>query len=620
MEVQVDIDKRKQSWMAWYIIAAVLGVLLVNQMWDTAKHVETIPYSTFEQLAADHKIAEVVIGQDTIEGKLKEPAADGKTQFVTIRADAAIADKLTAEGVKVSGAPPTGFIGTILSWAVPAVIFYVLWVLLFRRIATGQGLGGLMSVGKSRAKVYVETDTKVTFKDVAGVDEAKFELQEFVAFLKDPKSFGRLGAHAPKGILLVGPPGTGKTLLARAVAGEAGVPFFSISGSEFVEMFVGVGAARVRDLFEQARKAAPCIIFIDELDALGRSRQVGGIGGAEEKEQTLNQLLAELDGFDPSTGVILLGATNRPEVLDPALLRAGRFDRQVLVDRPDRKGRLEILKVHVRRIVLDPAFDLDRMAAMTTGFTGADIANLVNESAIVATRRNRSRVTFDDMTAAIERIIAGIEKRSRILTPQERRRVAYHEMGHALVAASLPGVDPVLKVSIIPRGVGALGYTIQHPTEDRFLLAASELRKRITVLMGGRAAEALLFAGDVSTGAADDLQRATDIATEMVTLYGMEEAVGQRTYKPAPHAFLSGQVLDKPLASETTQREIDLSVRDIVAKAFDEARAILTKRRTDLDRGAELLLAKEVLTSDDFPVLQQSRAADEQPVAPIAQA
>jgi cell division protease FtsH len=561
-----------------------------------------------------------VIGPDTIEGKLKEPTADGKTQFVTIRADPAIADKLTAEGVKVSGAPPTGFIGTILSWAVPAVIFYVLWVLLFRRMAAGQGLGGLMSVGKSRAKVYVETDTKVTFKDVAGVDEAKFELQEFVAFLKDPKSFGRLGAHAPKGILLVGPPGTGKTLLARAVAGEAGVPFFSISGSEFVEMFVGVGAARVRDLFEQARKAAPCIIFIDELDALGRSRQVGGIGGAEEKEQTLNQLLAELDGFDPSTGVILLGATNRPEVLDPALLRAGRFDRQVLVDRPDRKGRLEILKVHVRRIVLDPALDLDRMAAMTTGFTGADIANLVNESAIVATRRNRSRVTFDDMTAAIERIIAGIEKRSRILTPQERRRVAYHEMGHALVAASLPGVDPVLKVSIIPRGVGALGYTIQHPTEDRFLLAASELRKRITVLMGGRAAEALLFAGDVSTGAADDLQRATDIATEMVTLYGMEEAVGQRTYKPAPHAFLSGQVLDKPLASETTQREIDLSVRDIVAKAFDEARAILTKRRTDLDCGAELLLAKEVLTSDDFPVLQQSRAADEQPVAPIAQA
>jgi cell division protease FtsH len=620
MEVEVDSNQRNQTWMASYIIAAVLGILLVHQMWETAKQTETISYSEFEQLAADHKIAEAVIGTDMIEGKLKEPAADGKTKFVTVRADPAIADKLSREGVKVSGAPPTGFVGTILAWLIPALIFYVLWVLLFRRMAAGQGLGGLMAVGKSRARVYVETDTKVTFKDVAGVDEAKFELQEFVSFLKDPKSFGRLGAHAPKGILLVGPPGTGKTLLARAIAGEAGVPFFSISGSEFVEMFVGVGAARVRDLFQQARKAAPCIIFIDELDALGRSRQVGGIGGTEEKEQTLNQLLAELDGFDPSTGVILLGATNRPEVLDPALLRAGRFDRQVLVDRPDRKGRLEILKVHVKRIVLDPALDLDRIAAMTAGFTGADIANLVNESAIVATRRNRSHVTFEDMAAAIERIIAGLEKKSRILTPQERRRVAYHEMGHALVAASLPGVDPVLKVSIIPRGVGALGYTIQHPTEDRFLLAASELRKRITVLMGGRAAEALLFAGDVSTGAADDLQRATDIATEMVTLYGMEETVGQRTYKPPPHAFLSGQALDKPTASETTQREIDLSVRDIIAKAFEEASIILTKRRGDLDRGTELLLAKEVITSADFPPLQQTKTGDAQPAAPLAQA
>jgi cell division protease FtsH len=486
MEVQVDADKRKQTWIAWYVIAAALGILLVHQMWDASKQTEAIPYSEFEQLAADHKIAEAVIGADMIEGKLKEPAADGKTKFVTIRADPAIANKLSAEGVKVSGAPSAGFIGTILAWAVPAIIFYILWVFLFRKFAGGQGIGGLMTVGKSRAKVYAETDTKVTFRDVAGVDEAKFELEEIVSFLKDPKSFGRLGAHAPKGILLVGPPGTGKTLLARAVAGEAGVSFFSISGSEFVEMFVGVGAARVRDLFQQARKTAPCIIFIDELDALGRSRQAGGIGGLDEKEQTLNQLLAELDGFDPSTGVILLAATNRPEILDPALLRAGRFDRQVLVDRPDRKGRLEILKVHVKQIVLDPKLDLDRIAAMTTGFSGADIANLVNESAVVATRRNRRHVTFEDVTAAIERIVAGLEKKSRILTPSERRRVAYHEMGHALVASSLPGADPVLKVSIIPRGVGALGYTIQHPTEDRFLLAESDLRSRIAVLMGGR--------------------------------------------------------------------------------------------------------------------------------------
>jgi cell division protease FtsH len=613
----MEINKQK-TWNMWYLVAAILAALALQQIWNTSRQTEAIPYSEFEQLVTDKKIAEVVIDSDMIEGTLKEPAPDGKTKFVTVRVDPAIADKLVTEGIKVTGAPPTGFIGTILAWTVPAIIFYFLWVFLARRFAGGQGLGGLMTVGKSRAKVYVETDTKVTFKDVAGVDEAKFELQEIVAFLKNPKSFGRLGARAPKGILLVGPPGTGKTLLARAVAGEAGVSFFSISGSEFVEMFVGVGAARVRDLFEQARKAAPCIIFIDELDALGRSRQAGGIGGMDEKEQTLNQLLSELDGFDPSTGVILLAATNRPEILDPALLRAGRFDRQVLVDRPERNGRLEILKVHVHKIILDPKVDLDRIAAMTTGFTGADLANLVNEAAVVATRRNSAQVTFEDVTVALERIVAGLEKKSRILTPPERRRVAYHEIGHALVAASLPGVDPVLKVSIIPRGIGALGYTIQHPTEDRFVLAASELRNRIAVLMGGRAAEVLIFEGDISTGAADDLQRATDIATEMVTLYGMAESVGQRTYKPAPQGFLSGQVLDKPVASEATLREIDLSVRDIVAEAFDEARAILTRRRADLDQGAELLLKKEAITAEDFPALQQAKPVGKLPVAPAA--
>ncbi len=604
----MDTNKQKQTWTMWYVVAAVMGALLLNQYWNVSRQTDAISYSQFEQLVADQKIAAVVIDSDLIEGTLKEPGPDGKTKFVTVRVDPAIADKLAAEGIKVSGAPPTGFIGTILAWTIPAIIFYFLLGFLFRNFAGKQGLGGLMTVGKSRAKVYVETDTKVTFKDVAGVDEAKFELQEVVSFLKNPKSFGRLGARAPKGILLVGPPGTGKTLLSRAVAGEAGVSFFSISGSEFVEMFVGVGAARVRDLFEQARKAAPCIIFIDELDALGRSRQAGGIGGHDEKEQTLNQLLAELDGFDPSTGVILLAATNRPEILDLALLRAGRFDRQVLVDRPDRKGRLEILKVHVHKIVLDPKVDLDRIAAMTTGFTGADLANLVNEAAVVATRRDSAQVTFKDVMAAIERVVAGLEKKSRILTPPERRRVAYHEVGHALVAASLPGVDPVLKISIIPRGVGALGYTIQHPTEDRFLLAASELRHRIAVLMGGRAAEVLLFKGDISTGAADDLQRATGIATEMVTLYGMAEAVGQRTYKPAPQGFLFGQPVDKPVASEATLREIDLSVRGIIADAFDEARAILTRRHADLDHGAELLLAKESITAEDFPAIRQMEA------------
>ncbi|TMJ87958.1 MAG: ATP-dependent zinc metalloprotease FtsH, partial [Alphaproteobacteria bacterium] len=429
-----------------------------------------------------------------------------------------------------------------------------------------------------------------------------------------PKNYGRLGAHVPKGILLVGPPGTGKTLLARAVAGEAGVPFFSISGSEFVEMFVGVGAARVRDLFEQARKAAPCIIFIDELDALGRSRSSGAIGGYDEKEQTLNQLLAELDGFDPSVGVILLAATNRPEILDPALLRAGRFDRQVLVDRPDKSGRLAILTVHVRKIRVGNDVDLDKVAALTAGLTGADIANLINEAAIAATRRNAAQVGMEDFTVAIERIVAGVEKKSRVLSKEERRRVAYHEMGHALVAASLPGVDPVHKVSIIPRGVGALGYTMQRPTEDRFLLAASELKNRIAVLMGGRAAEQLIFGGDVSTGAADDLQRATEIAVEMVTRYGMDQKVGQRTYTSRPQNFLPG-VQDRAVsAAEATEREIDLAVRDLIEAGDASARSILERRRADLDEGAALLIARETLTSEEFaplrPASAQQKAAE----------
>jgi cell division protease FtsH len=468
-----------------------------------------------------------------------------------------------------------------------------------------------MAVGKSHAKVYVETDTKVTFKDVAGVDEAKFELEEVVSFLRDPKTYGRLGARLPKGILLIGPPGTGKTLLARAVAGEAGVAFFSISGSEFVEMFVGVGAARVRDLFEQARKAAPCIIFIDEFDALGRSRVSGAFGGLDEKEQTLNQLLAELDGFDPRAGVILLAATNRPEILDPALLRAGRFDRQVLVDRPDRKGRIDILKVHVRKVQILPSVDLDAIAGLTPGFTGADLANLVNEAAIIATRRHGSTVTLDDFTAAIERIVAGLEKKSRVLNPEERRRVAYHEMGHALVAASLPGVDPVQKVSIIPRGVGALGYTIQRPTEDRFLLAETDLKNRITVLMGGRAAESLIFVGNVSTGAADDLQRATEIATEMITKHGMDKNVGQRTFIAPASPFLLNAPADRRQAAEATAREIDLAVNRIVEQAFEHAIQTLRERRGDLDAGAKLLLSRETVTAEEFSPIRSRQATSQ---------
>ena len=596
-------EERKHQFATWYIFAAFLGVMLIQYLWLQYTQIETIPYSQFEELVDQNKISEVLVGSDTIQGTLKEPFPDGRKLFNTIRVEPDLAAKLSAHGVKVTGAPSSNFLSTILSWVLPVFLFYLLWTYGIRRMAERQGFGGLMTIGKSRAKVYVETDTKVTFRDVAGVDEAKYELQEVVAFLRDPKSFGRLGARIPKGVLLIGPPGTGKTLLARAVAGEAGVSFFSISGSEFVEMFVGVGAARVRDLFEQARGAAPCIIFIDELDALGRSRMPGAFGGYDEKEQTLNQLLAELDGFDPSTGVILLAATNRPEVLDPALLRPGRFDRQVLVDRPDRIGRREILKVHVAKVQLAPNVDLDQIAGLTPGFTGADLANLVNEAAIVATRRKGDAVTLDDFTVAIERIIAGLEKKSRVLGPEERRRVAYHEMGHALVAATLPGVDPVHKVSIIPRGVGALGYTIQRPTEDRFLLARHDLENRISVLMGGRAAEALIFDGEVSTGASDDLQRATEIATEMVTRYGMNETVGPRTYAPPPQPFLTGSTANRVEASEATEREIDLAVRDIVEKAFDRATEVLRTRRGDLDEGARLLLEQETVTAEQFPAI-----------------
>ncbi|MDA9435590.1 cell division protein FtsH [Bradyrhizobium sp. CCBAU 51627] len=594
---------RKQT-IAMAIIF-VGGMLLVAfQFISTAYNsIETIPYSQFEQLLAQDKLAEVSVGTDTIQGKLKEPLPSGKSAFVTARVDLALAEKLAAKGVSVTGIPAGGGLQSLLSWIFPVIVFFLIWFWLGRGVTGGQGFGGLMAIGKSRAKVYVEKDIKVTFADVAGVDEAKFELQEVVSFLKDPKSYGRLGAHVPKGILLVGPPGTGKTLLARAVAGEAAVPFFSISGSEFVEMFVGVGAARVRDLFEQARKAAPCIIFVDELDALGRSRGPLSVGGYDEKEQTLNQLLSELDGFDPSAGVILLAATNRPEILDPALLRAGRFDRQVLVDRPDKNGRVAILKVHVRKIRMSEDVDLEKVAGLTTGFTGADLANLINEAAIAATRRSGEEVSFADFVTAIERIVAGIEKKSRVLGKNERRRVAYHEMGHALVAASLPGVDPVQKVSIIPRGIGALGYTIQRPTEDRFLLTVEELKNRIAVLMGGRASERLIFDGAISTGAADDLQRATEVAIEMVTKYGMDETVGQRTYAPKPQAFMAATQDTIVAAAEATGREIDLAVRNLVEEGDRRARDILQRRRVDLDAGVELLIANETITAEQFAPL-----------------
>ena len=470
--------------------------------------------------------------------------------------------------MKFAGAIESTWLRDLLSWVVPIALFAGVWMFMYRRFASQQGFGGLMSVGRSKAKVFVETDTKTTFADVAGVDEAKAELEEIVQFLKDPVRYGRLGGRVPKGVLLVGPPGTGKTLLARAVAGEANVPFFSINGSEFVEMFVGVGAARVRDLFEQAHQKAPCIIFIDELDALGRARGASPYGGGhDEKEQTLNQLLSELDGFDTRAGMILLAATNRPEILDPALLRAGRFDRQVLVDRPDKIGRVQILEVHSRKIHMAAGVDLETVAALTPGFTGADLANLVNEAALLATRRGAEDVTLSDFTAAMERIVAGLEKKNRLLNPHEREVVAHHEMGHALVALSLPGTDKVHKVSIIPRGIGSLGYTIQRPTEDRFLMTRQELENKMAVLLGGRAAEHIVF-GELSTGASDDLVKVSDIARSIVTRYGMTEELGQVVYEKSPHSFLGGEMPQMPYIersySEATAREIDAAVKAIV--------------------------------------------------------
>src|SRR5437763_1823126 len=479
--------ERRTRFHVAYVVFALLAMILIQEAWQRAQTVEVLPYSDFEKLLAEGKIAEVVVDDTRITGKLKTPQG-GKTVAIANRVEPQLAEQLNKYDVKYTRVHQNTFMRDLLSWIVPTLLFFAVWYFLARRVSQGHG-GGFMSIGKSRAKIYVESKTGVTFADVAGVDEAKAELQEVVEFLKDPKKYGRLGARVPKGVLLVGPPGTGKTLLARAVAGEAGVPFFSISGSEFVEMFVGVGAARVRDLFEQARQKAPAIIFIDELDALGRARGASGFGGHDEKEQTLNQLLVEMDGFDPSTGLVLIAATNRPEILDPALLRAGRFDRVVLVDRPEKRGRLQILQVHARKIRLGPDVDLEKIAALTPGFSGADLANLVNEAALLATRRGADAVTLEDCTHAIERMVAGLEKKNRVLNETERRVVAHHEMGHAMVAMALPGTDPVHKISIIPRGVGALGYTIQRPTEDRFLMTRSELENKMAVLLGGRAAE-----------------------------------------------------------------------------------------------------------------------------------
>ena len=499
--------KKDQQFNIAYFIFAALLVLIIQNVLVSYQAIERIPYSEFLALVQSEKVTDVVIKETTVTGTLKEPI-NGHTKFITEKVEPELAKNLSEKGIEFTGGTEVTLFGQVLSWLMPILFFVAIWYFLLRGVFARQGFGGMMNVGKSKAKVYVEKETGVTFDDVAGVDEAKKELQEVVSFLQDKETFGKLGARMPKGMLLVGPPGTGKTLLARAVAGEAKVPFLSIGGSEFVEMFVGVGAARVRDLFEQAREVAPCIIFIDELDSVGRARGGASYGGGHsEKEQTLNQLLNELDGFDPREGIVLLAATNRPEVLDPALKRAGRFDRQIVVDRPDRVGRSAILKVHIRKIQVDPSLDVDKIAGITIGFSGADLANLVNEAAIVATRRGGKQVTLDDFTHAVERIIAGTEQATRLINPKDRQRVAYHEMGHALAATNLPGADPVHKVSIIPRSIGALGYTLTRPTEDRFLITTEDLKNRMVMLLAGRAAEQLTF-GEITTGAADDLVKA----------------------------------------------------------------------------------------------------------------
>jgi cell division protease FtsH len=607
----VPTPKPNFSSSIWLVVAGLLVITVLGLFSNGGTGgPAVIPYSQFQQYLDANKVKQVTVSGSVLHGTLTDAMPDGKTSFTTVQVPPDLATQLAQHKVEFSGTvSDSGPLGTLLSWVLPPLLFVGIWMFASRAMMGGRGGGfgggfggGLLSVGRSKAKLVAETDVKVTFSDVAGVDEAKDELHEIVDFLKRPEEFTRLGAHIPRGILLVGPPGTGKTLLARAVAGEAGVPFYSTNGAEFVEMFVGVGAARVRDLFEQARTSAPCIIFIDELDALGRARGVSPMGGQDEKEQTLNQLLAEMDGFDRSVAIVILAATNRPEILDPALLRAGRFDRQVLVDRPDKKGRVDILRIHLKNLKLAADVKLDEIAALTPGFTGADLANLGNEAAVLATRRGAESIAESDFTGAVERIIAGLEKKSRILIPRERRVVAYHEMGHALVALAIPGSDPVQKVSIIPRGIGALGYTLQRPTDDRFLMGRQELEDKMAVLMGGRAAETLL-GEDISTGAADDLAKATDIARGMVLRFGMDDRLGPVAWDTEQGQFLNqpGVYWQPRRFSDETAHEIDVAVRSRLEGALARAVGILRANRAALDEGAASLLAHESLTAEELP-------------------
>jgi cell division protease FtsH len=618
------MDKWKQQLSIGYFVVALLMLFLL-QYYFAAPKVETIGYSEFKALAKKGLVTNLVINEQTIRGEVKpegvkevlsaeqlksrgeDKEVKSALPFVKVRIeDPDLVNDLEAAGVPFRGEVISQWLPTLLSWVVPVVLFFLLWNFLFRKM--GAAGGSLMQIGKSKAKVYIEKKTGVTFADVEGIDEAEEELAEVVEFLRTPQKYQRLGGRIPKGVLLIGPPGTGKTLLARAVAGEAGVPFFSISGSDFVEMFVGVGAARVRDLFAQAVQHAPSIIFIDELDALGKARGMNILSSHDEREQTLNQLLAEMDGFDPNQGVIIMAATNRPEILDAALLRPGRFDRQVLVDRPDVKGRERILRLHAKKIKLSPSVDLAQIAAKTPGFVGADLANIINEAALLAARQGKDAVETTDFDEAIERVIAGLQKKSRVMHPHEKKTVAYHEAGHALVAELVPGTDPVNKISIIPRGVAALGYTQQLPTEDRYLMTRSELLARIYVLLGGRVAEEMIF-GDVSTGAQNDLQKATEIARTMVTQFGMSERLGLVALEGSRTApFLPMPTPAQKEYSDETARMVDEEIKKILNDAHVKVRDILGVHRQALEELAKLLLEKEVVERPELLAILKVRS------------
>jgi len=591
----------RQTLSIGYFLVAIAVLLGVQTL--LAPKADELSYSDFKQHVAADQVQDVLISDTLIRGTLKPDSAGGKpASFITVPVrDDQLVSELEQHGVAFRGQYESPFVGALVSWVLPALVFVGIWMLVMRRFGPQSGV---MAFGKSRAKIYAETETGVTFDSVAGQDEAKEELQEIIHFLREPERFRRLGGKLPRGVLLVGAPGTGKTLLAKAVAGEAKVPFFSISGSEFVELFVGMGAARVRDLFAQAQAKAPCIVFIDELDALGKARGMAGLtGGHDERENTLNQLLVEMDGFDTGKGVIILAATNRPEVLDPALLRAGRFDRQVLVDRPDRRGREAILNVHVKGVTLAPDVDLARLAQRTPGFVGADLANLVNEAALLAARKRKAAVEMSDFDEAIDRVVAGLEKKNRLINPREKQIVATHETGHALVAAFTPGADQVHKISIIPRGIAALGYTQQLPTDDRYLMSKEELLGKIDVLLGGRVAEEIVF-GEVSTGAQNDLQRATDIIHSMIVEYGMGQALGALTFNRRRPLFLgdpSGYLPDGPREySEATAEAIDAEMKQLMAERMQRVTELIRAKRSLLDRLSSLLLEREVLEADEF--------------------